>query len=162
MNVISLLGKKFTVYLAAVLASYLLASVVATQHVANALVSMGIGLGARDRLSMVFSDLLGMSLSLLPMIAFGLLFAFLAAALLLRLLPGSRPWRRPFLYVLAGFTALVTIHVAMNLAFGLTPIAVARTNTGLLMQGMAGAVGGYLYLRLGDAWFPQSPFAIDP
>ena len=59
MNVISLLGKKFTVYLAAVLASYLLASVVATQHVANSLVSMGIGLGARDRLSMVFSDLLG-------------------------------------------------------------------------------------------------------
>ena len=161
MNVISLLGKKFAIYLAAVLASYILASAIATQHVANALVSMGIELGAGDRAAMTAADLLGMASSLLPMIAFGLLVAFLVAALLARLWPGFRPgWRRP-LYALAGFTALITIHVAMNLAFGLTPIAVARSGAGLLMQGLAGAVGGYLYVRLGDALFPVSPFAFE-
>lgn len=162
MNVISLLGKKFTVFISAVLAAYLLASATATQHVANALVSMGIELGVGDRLAMMLKDLLGMATSLLPMIAMGLLIAFVVVALLMRWpLRGRLRWRLP-LYLLAGFTALIAIHVLMNLMLGLTPVAIARTPLGIVVQGLAGAAGGFVYARLGDAVFPVSPFAIDP
>jgi hypothetical protein len=50
--------------------------------------------------------------------------------------------------VLAGAVAVVSIHVALNLAFELTPVAVARTNGGLLLQALAGAVGGFTYISL--------------
>ena len=53
--------------------------------------------------------------------------------------------RRSFL---AGASALVMIHLALELAFGLTPIAVARTAGGLALQGLAGGMGGLVYLYL--------------
>lgn len=162
MNVIGLLGKKLTVFMAAVLAAYLLASATATQHVANALVSMGIELKPADRLAMTFQDLLGLASSLLPLIALGLLIAFVVAAALLHWPLRNRPrWRLP-LYLLAGFTALVMLHVLMNLALGLTPIAIARSPFGIIVQGLAGSVGGLVYARLSDAVFPANPFDPDP
>ena len=59
--------------------------------------------------------------------------------------------------MLAGFTALVAMHVIMNLTFGITPIAIARSAGGLFVQGLAGAVGGVLYISLNDRLFPSSP-----
>ena len=80
----------------------------------------------------------------LPMVAFALLIAFLGAALLCRYLPR---WRLP-LYLLAGAVGIVCIHLGLHLAFGITPVAVARSRTGLLAQGAAGALGGLTYLGL--------------
>jgi hypothetical protein len=56
-------------------------------------------------------------------------------------------WRLP-LYIIAGATALVCVHLALNLAFSVTPIAVARTPGGILLQGIAGAAGGLTYVLL--------------
>ena len=156
MNVLVLLGKKLGIYLAAVFTAYVLASAAATQHVARQLAAMGVETGFGQRLAMTLSDLVGMAGMFLPIIAFGLLIAFLATALLCRWLPNHRTG----LYVLAGATALVCIHLTLHQVLGLTPVAAARTWLGLLFQGIAGAAGGFVYISLNQWAFRNSPFSI--
>jgi hypothetical protein len=109
---------------------------------------------------MTLQDLQGMAGMFLPMVAFAYLAAFMAAALVGRW-PGGLPasltaslpaslvarWRSS-LYVLAGATAIVMIHVTLRLAFGLTPVAAARTAGGLVLQALAGGIGGLTYVYL--------------
>jgi len=142
--IIRFLGVRLAVYLSAVLITYILASVTATQSVISSLAKMGVHLGFSERMAMTAQDISGMAGMFLPMVAFGLLIAFLATALICRYLD---QWRFP-LYIIAGATALVCIHLALNLAFGITPVAIARTIPGLLVQGLAGAVGGLVYAWL--------------
>jgi len=133
--------RKLAAYLLAIIVAYLLASITATQSVIARLAEMGIDVNFADRLRMTLHDIAGMAGMFLPMIAAGFLAAFLLTALLCRWL-GRRPIA---LYILAGAIALITIHLTLNLAFGITPVAIARTTGGLLIQGLAGAVGAYLY-----------------
>jgi hypothetical protein len=130
------------VYLLAVIVAYLLASFIATQSVVANLAGMGVDVGFSDRVSMTLKDFAGMAGLFLPMVAFALLGAFLISAMLCR---WWAPWRIP-IYIAAGAAALITIHLTLNLAFGVTPIAVGRTTTGLLLQGLAGAAGAYIYI----------------
>jgi hypothetical protein len=138
------LARRLLAWLLAVAVAYVLASVTATQSVIGSLARMGVDVPFGDRLAMTLQDLAGMANMFLPMVAFALLVAFMTAALLCRRLGR---WRLA-LYALAGATALVMIHVVLQLAFGLTPIAVARTAGGLAMQGLAGAAGGICYILL--------------
>ena len=161
MNTVALLSKKFGIYLASVLTAYFLAVVGASWHVADRLASMGVTLDAGERLAMTARDLAGMAGMFVPIIAFGFLLAFLVTALLCRWPRALRPTVCLALYALAGFVALVCIHVTLHLAFGLTPVAVARTVPGLIGQGLAGAVGGFVYRYLNEFIFPRSPFGID-
>ncbi len=133
--------RKLVAYVLAVVVAYLLASITATQSVIARLAEMGIDVNFADRLRMTLHDIAGMAGMFLPMIAAAFLTAFLVAALLCRWL-GRRPVA---LYVLAGAVALIAIHLTLNLAVGITPVAIARTMAGLLIQGLAGAVGAYLY-----------------
>jgi len=133
--------RKLGAYLSAIIVAYLLAAVTATQSVVARLGEIGIDVDLKERLGMTLHDIAGMAGMFLPMIAAGLLAAFLVTALLCRWL-GRRPVA---LYVLAGAVALVAIHLTLKLAFGITPIAVARTMGGLFIQGLAGAVGGWFY-----------------
>ena len=156
MNVIKMLAQKLGIYLSAVLTTYLLASASATQSVVASLSSMGVPVGLGDRVAMTLGDFVGMAGMFLPLVAFALLLAFLFTALLCRWLGR---WRTP-LYLLAGATALVAMHLAMNLAFDLTPVAIARSTGGLLAQGAAGAAGGFVYVRLNELLFGHSPLVI--
>jgi hypothetical protein len=133
--------RKLVAYLLAILVAYLLAAITATQSVIARLAEMGVDVNFADRLRMTLQDIAGMAGMFLPMIAAGFLAAFLLTALLCRWL-GRRPVG---LYILAGALALITIHLTLNLAFGITPVAIARTTGGLLIQGVAGAVGAYFY-----------------
>ena len=133
-------------WLLAVAVAYLVASFMATQWVVASLAGMGVDVGLADRMSMTLKDMAGMANLFLPMVAFALLCAFMAAALLFRLLG---KWRLP-LYLRAGAAALVTIHLMLNLAFAITPVAVARTAGGLASQALAGAAGAWVYFRLLD------------
>jgi len=142
--IIRSLMTRLGIYLLAVAVAYVLASLTATQSVISSLDRMGVDVSFAGRISMTLQDIAGMSNLLLPMVAFALLAAFLVSALLCH---WWGQWRIP-LYVLAGAVALVMIHLTLNLAFGVTPIAVARTGGGLLLQAMAGAVGGFTYLYL--------------
>ena len=144
LTTILFLAKRLGAYLAAVMIAYLAASVTATQAVVASLGNMGVDVGVPERLAMTLDDIVGMAPMFLPMVAFALLIAFMSAALLSRWL---RRWRLP-LYLLAGATGLMCIHLGLHLAFGITPIAIARSGAGLLVQGIAGAVGGLTYLAL--------------
>lgn len=133
--------RQLAAYLLAVIVAYLLASITATQSVIARLAEMGVEVNFVDRLRMTLHDIAGMAGMFLPLIAAAFLVAFLLSALLCRWL-GRRSIA---LYVLAGAVALIAIHLSLNLAFGITPVAIARTTGGLLIQGLAGAVGAYLY-----------------
>jgi len=143
-SLLHFLARRLGAWLLAVAVAYVLAAVTATQHVVAQLSKMGIGVNLGDRLAMTGQDIVGMASMFLPMVAFALLIAFMTAALLCRWL--SR-WRLP-LYLLAGATAVVCIHLGLNLAFGITPVAIARSSVGLLLQALAGAAGGFTYLFL--------------
>jgi len=132
------------IYLLAVAVAYLLASVTATQSVVSSLSDMGVTVGFTDRFGMTVKDIAGMAGLFLPMIAAAFLAAFLVAAMLCR---WWSQWRTP-IYIVAGAAGLVTIHLTLNLAFGITPIAIGRTAGGLFLQGLAGAAGGYIFMSL--------------
>jgi len=149
---IRFLGKRLAIYLLAVVAAYLLAASAATQSVVSSLAGMGVELSLAQRLSMTLTDIAGMAGMFLPMVAFGLLVAFMATALICRYL---NRWRIP-LYVLAGASALVCIHLLLHLAFGITPVAAARTAGGLMLQSIAGAVGGLTYVLLSNTKFANT------
>ena len=157
MNVLGLLGKKLAIYLAAVLTSYLVATVTASLHVASRLSAMGVAVDGAERLSMVLHDLAGMAGMFLPLIAFALLAAFLVTALVHYLLRRARV----LLYVLAGAVAMLTMHLALHAAFGLTPVAVARSAGGLLTQAAAGAAGGLVYVVLNQRFAERIVEAVD-
>jgi len=143
---IKFLGTRLVIYLSAVVVTYLLAAVATTQSVISSLAGMGVPVDLTGRLTMTLKDLVGMAGMFLPMVAFGLLIAFMATALICRYFG---QWRIP-LYVIAGATALVCLHLALNLAFGITPVAAARTAAGLVIQGLAGAAGGLTYVLLSN------------
>lgn len=131
-------------FAAAVLIAYLLASTFATLSVTLRLVGLDVPLSLLDVLYMIGHDWLGLSGSLLPLLALGFVIALPVAAALARWRPG---WRTP-LYAVAGAVALVTVHLSLKAAFGITPVAVARSTPGLASQALAGAAGGWLFVRL--------------
>jgi hypothetical protein len=141
---IQFLARRLGAWLLAVVLAYALASITASQSVIAALGSMGLHVAFSDRLVVTLQDLRGMAPMFLPMVAFAMLAAFMTAALLCRWVVR---WRLP-LYALAGAVALITIHLVLHLAFGLTPIAIGRTVGGLALQGLAGAAGGCCYILL--------------
>ncbi|PLW83596.1 hypothetical protein CWI75_04395 [Kineobactrum sediminis] len=127
----------------AVIAAYVIGSLLATQLVLANLASMGVDISLTTRLHASLHDLLGMATSYLLLILVAFIIALPVAAGLARwpVVPGSRT----FWFTLAGFVALVALHLIMRQVLGVWPIAAAREWPGLLMQGCAGAVGGFLY-----------------
>jgi len=146
------LGIRLAIYLSAVVVAYLLAAISATQSVVSSLTGLGLPVSFPERVSMTFSDIGGMAGMFLPMVAFGLLIAFMATALICRY---RKRWRFP-LYILSGAVALVCIHLALHLAFGITPVAIARTTGGLMIQAVAGAAGGLTYVLLSRSRFVRT------
>ena len=128
-------------FLAAVLLAYVLASVAATQLVLSQVAAMGVVVSAGDRISASLHDLLGLASSYLVLIAAAFALAMPVAAGLCRRLPHQRA----LLYALAGFTAIVALHMIMKAVLGVSGIAATRSLPGLLSQGAAGAVGGLCF-----------------
>ncbi|MBT8115284.1 MAG: hypothetical protein KJP04_07880, partial [Arenicella sp.] len=107
---------------------------------------MGFPVGASERWQNALHDLGGMFDLYLPLVAIALLIAFLVTAFgVIRLV--NKP---SLLYPLAGFTALIAMHLILYAVFGMSPVAPTRTLAGLLAQGLAGAVGGYVYLKIAN------------
>lgn len=138
------LAGRLGAYLLAVGTAYVLATLTATQSVVWRLKAMGVTVPLWDRIAMSLQDIAGMAALFLPMIAFGLLVALLCAALLGRWLHRGRL----ALYFLAGAASVVCVHLLMHQAFGITPVAIARSSGGLLVQALAGGAGGLAYLGL--------------
>lgn len=136
--------RKFCAYLFGVVSTYLLAVIFVSQLNISRVTEMGYSVGFLERVQTLLQDWVGMLSVYLPLIAVALLIAWLFTGLLLtRWLP-----RTLFLYVLAGFVALMALHPIMQAVFTITAVAPTRTLAGLLTQGLAGAFGGYCFYRV--------------
>ena len=74
--------------------------------------------------------------------------ALLIALLFTRLLLTRFIQSSTMLYALAGFVALLVLHLALYMAFDISAIAATRSVVGLLSQGVAGALGGALFFTI--------------
>ena len=133
--------KVLLAYASAVVGTFLLGSVLATQVILGNVQEMGMVVDLSVRLQATLHDLTGLAASYLPLLAVAFLIALPVTRGLRKLFP-SRPL---LLYVLAGAVAVITLHLALKAALGLSGIAATRTILGLLSQGLAGALGGYIY-----------------
>lgn len=139
-------------YGAAVLATYAVGVLLISQANLSNVVAMGATVDASVRLEVVWHDLLHMYEIYLPLVAISFIIALPVAALVIR----WQPDLRLIGYVLAGFVGLVAIHVIMKVVLGMSGVAPTRTIMGLLAQGLAGAVGGYLFQRITRTNLPLS------
>lgn len=128
----------------AVVAAFVTASILATQFILSRVAAMGMDVTPGVRLQATLHDILGLSGTYLPMVAVALLLALLTAAGLGKFLPRYRS----LLFVIAGAAGLIAIHVILKAVLGLSGIAATRTLAGLLSQGVAGALGGYVFVSM--------------
>lgn len=129
-------------FLAAVLLTGILASIVQTQFVLAALIAVGAPVGLADRLAMTGADLLGFAPLYTGLIALGFLAAFGAGALVRRW-TGLPP---VLVYGAAGAACLALMLALMREAFfGVPLVAGARTPAGVLAQLACGALGGAVF-----------------
>ncbi|MEM6543831.1 MAG: hypothetical protein AAF991_10045 [Pseudomonadota bacterium] len=131
----------FLAVVLSVLGAYAVASVLATQLILANVESMGLAVTMRDRLHATNHDLFGLFPTYVPLLLIAFVIAMPVAVGLARLLPKSAT----ALFVLAGFVAVLAIHLIMKQVLGLNGIAAVREVHGLLSQALAGAFGGYLY-----------------
>ena len=128
-------------FILAVVATYVVATIVVSQANIGSVIAHGMPVSVAMRAQAALHDVLHMYDLYLPLITVGLLLALVAARLAERYvleLP-------QLLYPLAGFVALMTIHVALKGAFDVWAVAPARTPAGLLGQALAGAFGGCVF-----------------
>jgi hypothetical protein len=129
----------------ALIATYLVACIAATQGALAALPALVQPIPMDVRLQTTLADLGGMAARFTPLLALALLAGFAIAATVIRWLPGLRTLG----YVMAGFTALIAMHMIMKSTFNnIDAVAATRTVPGLLTQGLAGACGGWVFAGL--------------
>ena len=130
-------------FVVGVLVAYLIGAAISTQFVLAEVVAMGLPVGWPVRWNATVTDLIGLAGAYLPLIAVACLIGFLVCAVLLR-------WfgHRVFMYALAGFCAVIAMHLIMNAVLGMAAFAAVRSTTGLLAQGLAGALGGWVFARM--------------
>ena len=136
--------RTFSAWLIATLVAYAAAAIAATQSVMTRLAEMNVPVGIGERLRTTGLDLIGMAPMFAPMIAAGFAIAFVVAALIVR----KRPDWQWFGYPLAGGVAVLVIHLALQAAFHITPVAAARTILGLAIQVACGVLGGWVFYRI--------------
>ena len=131
-------------FVLAVIAAYLLGAIFVNQGNIAAVVELGFNVSIGQRFEAAVHDMLNMIDIYLPLVAISLLLGFPVAHAIVR----KRPHLRSIGYTMAGFVALVAIHVTIKTVVGISGVAPTRTLLGLLCQGIAGGVGGYLFYRL--------------
>ena len=130
-------------FIISVLAASIIASMFSTQFVVAGLRELGVEIPVATRLAMTFGDLAILK-SLGIIISLCFLAGFLVAGLVKRTLGGSRlSW-----YAMAGGLSLTAALLLMEQVLQLMPIAGARSTAGMFTQGLAGAIGGFIFAQL--------------
>ena len=129
-------------FAAAVALTSVLASVFSSQFVMAGLTGLGVRIPLSARLYMTAADL-GILPMMLMAFSISLLIGFSIAALCV--LKGGKPsvW-----FAIGGSTAIISQLLILESIFGSMPVAGARSALGLVFQGVAGAIGGWLFARL--------------
>ena len=137
----SLRGSVLAAFTLSVFLTYIVAVIMITQLNLAAIAELGYPVSPGVRALSSIADVQGMLSLYLPIIVVALLLAYSFTRWCLSRIvsPGA------LLYVAAGFTAIVTVHLLIQVAFGLPAVAPTRTFFGLISQGLAGGLGGWLY-----------------
>ena len=138
---INSLSRNILSLITAIFISYVLGAIFVSQANVAAVVAMNFDVTALQRFDAAVHDVTNMTDIYLPVIAVSYLISMPVATLLIRHLPQLRM----LLYVLAGASGLVAVHLIIKMTFGLSGIAPTRTLAGLMGQAIAGGVGGYLF-----------------
>lgn len=132
-------------FLVAVIVLTVLAVIAQSVFVMFGLVDVGARWEFGPVLSMIMADLMGLGPVYGPLIGVGLLIAFVAAAVLNRLIGGMRT----LIFACAGAVCIGVMLVLMQeVFFGVQLIAGARSLPGFVVQVLAGLVGGYVFARM--------------
>ena len=131
-------------YFSAVFATYLFGVIFNSQGNIASVLSLGFDVTTTERIGAAVHDLSNMTTLYLPLIGLTTLCSYSIAALIIKYLPRLRLIG----FVLAGFVGLILMHLIIKTTFGISGIASTRTTIGLFLQGLAGAIGGYLFYRL--------------
>ena len=140
------MARRVGAFLAAVVAAYLVGTIGYSQTNLAWQVEMGMPVDAAVRWQTAVHDVTSMLDLYLGLIAVTLLLAFLVTALVLRWVPQLRTLG----YVVGGFAGIFVLDFLLGalLTGGTHPLAVTRTGMGLISQCLAGAIGGYVYVRI--------------
>ena len=137
----NLLVRNLCGFLAAVIAAYVLGAIFVSQGNIASIVAMDFDVSVAQRFDAALHDVTNMTGIYLPVIAVSYLISMPVATFLIK----YAPQLRMLLYVLAGATGLLVIHLILKLVLGISGIAPTRTLVGLIAQAIAGGVGGYLF-----------------
>lgn len=128
----------------AVSATFLVASIAHSQFVLNELASLGISIDFATRFSSTLDDISGLLPGYGGIIFVGLLIGFSVMGLVRKFRPATSYW----VYPVAGLLTIMVAHLAMHPIFNVTLIAGARSTAGIIFQGLAGLIGGYVFMQL--------------
>jgi len=138
------MGKRVMAFIVAWLVTYGLAVTAATQSVLAYLEALGRKVSFGERLGAIAHDVAGMVIPYGALILLAMLVAWGVVTLIVR----TRPALRLAGFVLGGFAAVMAIHLTLRMVFDMNPVWATTTPMGLILQGLAGAVGGYVFFRL--------------
>lgn len=138
-------------WLAATAVTAMIGSIVQTQFNLAAIAQLGAPVPPGVRLQTTLQDLAGFAPLLAGVVAAGFAIAFPVAALLRRAWPEGRT----HLYVLAGIAAIAAAILLMNALMPIIPIGATRSAAGLLALSLAGAPGGWVFIRLSPRGPPR-------
>ena len=136
--------KTMLYFIVAVLATFLLASMLGTQLVLADILSFGLVVSLSDRVSATIHDIAGLATMLPLLISVTFLLAFIIAESGRRILTG----KRTYWYMAAGLTSLPAALTLIKTLMGGTVFAAARTGSGMLLIALCGLIGGWLFARL--------------
>jgi len=136
--------KSVTAWLAAVVDTAVLVSIVSTQLVLSDVTSFGLAVSPGDRVAATLHDLVGLGPALLMLVGASFLVAFPVAHVLALRFGG----RRVLWFAAAGLCSLPTSIITIKLIMGGTLLASARTPPGMTLVALCGLVGGAFYYWL--------------
>ncbi len=137
--------RSISAFLAGILVAYTIGAFLATQHVLGQLTMMGMNIDFGVWAHATLHDLVGM----FPLYGALMAAAFLAALPVVLLICRGRPGWRRIGYTTGFFAAIIVLHLLMPALLNVHPVAATREFGGLIQQGLAGAVGGFVFYRLG-------------
>ena len=131
-------------WLAAVVMATLLGSIIQTQFNLARIAALDAPVPLGLRLQTTLLDLVHFAPLWAVIVALGMLIALVVA------LPLARRWPhwRTGLFTLAGFLAVATALMVMNAMLPVTAVGAARTLTGLVAMSLAGALGGWVHVKM--------------
>lgn len=131
-------------FLLATVVTVIFACIAQTQMVLHELSQLEVQISLSKRLYMSWQDLAGLLPSYGSIILLGLAIGFGATKLIRR----YTSIKSSNLYIFAGGAVMAVILIAMQPVLGVTLIAGARSSVGIILQIIAGMIGGFCFMSL--------------